>query len=107
MLSTGSDASAASIEWTMSELLRKPPVLKKVQNELEHVVGFKCMVQESNLPSLRYLQAAMKETLRLHPPGPISLPHVSVEDCTMLGYEIPRGTRLLMNFWAIGSNPRS
>nr|ABR17055.1 unknown [Picea sitchensis] len=107
MLSAGSDASAASIEWTMSELLRKPPVLKKVQNELEHVVGFERMVQESDLPSLRYLQAVVKETLRLHPPGPISLPHVSVEDCTVLGYEIPRGTRLLMNFWAIGRNPKS
>jgi len=107
MLSAGSDASAASIEWTMSELLRKPPVLKKVQNELEHVVGFERMVQESDLPSLRYLQAVVKETLRLHPPGPLSLPHVSVEDCTVLGYEIPRGTRLLMNLWAIGRNPKS
>ena len=52
MLSAGSDASAASIEWTMSEVLRNTAVLKKLQDELERVVGLERMVQESDLPSL-------------------------------------------------------
>ena len=52
MLLTGSDVSAASIEWTMSEVLRNTPVLKKLQDELERVVGLDRMVQESDLPSL-------------------------------------------------------
>ena len=92
MLLAGSDASAASIEWTMSEVLRNPQVQKKLQNELEHVVGLERMVQESDLPSLIYLQAVVKEMLRLHPPGLLSITHSSMEDCSVLGYEIPRGT---------------
>lgn len=107
ILSAGSDSSSASIEWAMSELLRNPPVLKKLQDELECVVGIDRMVDESDLPCLVYLQAVVKETLRLHPPGPLSLPRVCVEDCTVLGYEIPRGTRLLVNLWAIGRSPKS
>ena len=74
--------------------------------ELEHVVGLERMVQESDLPSLVYLQAVVKETLRLHPPGPLSITHSSMEDCTVLGYEIPRGTRLVLNLWAIGRDPK-
>jgi len=49
----------------------------------------------------------VKETLRLHPPGPLAIPHLSVEDCTVLGYEIPGGTCVLLNLWAIGRNPKS
>ena len=106
MLATGSATSTATIEWEMSEVLINPQVLKKLQNELEHVVGLKRMVQESDLPSLIYLQAAVKETLRLHPPGLLSITHLSMEDCSVLGYEIPRGTRLVLNLWAIGRDPK-
>ena len=106
MLAAGSAASAATIEWAMSEVLINPQVLKKLQNELEHVVGLKRMVQESDLPSLIYLQAAVKETLRLHPPGLLSIIHSSMEDCSVLGYEIPWGTQLVLNLWAIGKNPK-
>jgi len=91
----------------MSEVLRNPPVLKKLQDELERVIGMKHMVRESDLPSLVYLQAVAKETLRLHPPGPLALPHLSMEDCTVSGYEIPRGTRVLINLCAIGRNSKS
>jgi len=107
ILSAGSDTSSTSIEWAMSEVLRNPPVLKKIQEELERVVGMGRMVHESDLPRLVYLQAVVKETLRLHPPGPLLLPHISMDTCNVLGYKIPSGTRLLVNVWAIGRNPKS
>nr|ABR18060.1 unknown [Picea sitchensis] len=107
MFAAGTDTSSIGIEWAMSEVLRNPPVLKKLQDELERVVGMGRMVQESDLPSLVYLQAVVKEALRLHPPGPLAIPHLSVEDCTVLGYEIPGGTCVLLNLWAIGRNPKS
>jgi cytochrome P450 len=91
----------------MLELLRNPPLLKKVQDELERVVGMGRMVRESDLPSLLYLQAVVKEALRLHPPSVLALPHLSVEACNVLGYEIPPNTRVLVNIWAIGRNPIS
>ena len=106
-MAAASDSSSISIEWAMSELLRNPRVLKKLQDELERVVGMGRVVQESDLPRLVYLQAVVKETLRLHPAGPLLLPHMSTETCHVLGFEIPGGTRLLLNAWAIGRNPKS
>jgi cytochrome P450 len=106
MLVGGMDTSSTTIEWVMSEALKNPPLLKKLQDELERVVGMGRMVRESDLPCLVYLQAVVKETLRLHPVVPLGF-HLSVEDCTVLGYEIPRNTRLVLNLWAIGRNPKS
>jgi cytochrome P450 len=105
MLSAGTDTSSTTLEWAMAELLRNPTMLKKVQDELERVVGMERMVRESDLPSLLYLQAVVKETLRLHPASPLALPHLSMEACNVLGYEIPKNTHVLVNLWAIGRNP--
>jgi len=49
------------IEWAMAEALRNPPVMKKLQDELERVVALVCMVCESDLPQLVYLQAMVIE----------------------------------------------
>lgn len=104
MLLGGSDTAPTIIEWAMSEALINPPVMKKLQDELERVVGLDRMVCESDLPQLVYLQAMVKETLRLHPAGPLLNRRLSAESCNVLGYEFPKNTRVLVNAWAIGRN---
>lgn len=76
MQSAGSDTSSNTIEWGLSELLRNPHVMQKVQAELDAVVGRHRLVQESDIPHLPYLQAVVKEVLRLHPGAPLMIPHV-------------------------------
>ncbi|KAM5585312.1 hypothetical protein ABKV19_004618 [Rosa sericea] len=75
--------------------------MKKVQKELEHVVGMARMVKESDLDKLEYLDMIVKETLRLHPVAPLLLPHASTEDCTVNGFHIPEKSRVIINVWAI------
>ncbi|KAL1558998.1 cytochrome P450 71AU50-like [Salvia divinorum] len=99
------DTAAASVEWILSELLRNPTVMKKLQNELEEVVGLKRMVEESDLEQLEYLDMVVKETFRLHPVGPLLIPHYSREDIKVNGYDIPKGSRILINTYAIGRDP--
>ncbi|ONH95456.1 hypothetical protein PRUPE_7G072000 [Prunus persica] len=58
----------------------------------------------SDTANLPYLQAIVKETLRLHPAGPMVV-WESTEECTVNGYTIPAKTRLFVNVWAINRDP--
>ncbi|KAL5818373.1 hypothetical protein ACOSQ4_022215 [Xanthoceras sorbifolium] len=105
ILTAAMDTSAATIEWTLSELIKHPRIMKKVQNELENVVGRDKMVEESELDNLEYLDMVIKESLRFHPVAPLLLPHESREDCIVNGFYIPKKSRIFINAWAIGRDP--
>nr|XP_034907420.1 cytochrome P450 71AU50-like [Populus alba] len=102
MLVGSMDTSATAIEWTLSELIKHPRVMKKVQKELEEKIGMDRMVEESDLEGLEYLDMVIKEAFRLHPGAPLLGPHESMEDCTIDGFLIPQKTRVIVNVWAIG-----
>lgn len=102
MLAGATDTSSTAIEWTLSELMKHPRTLNKVQKELENVVGMNRMVEESDIDSLEYLYLVVKETMRLHPVAPLLLPHASMEDCIVNEFHIPKNSRILINMWAIG-----
>ncbi|KAH7520687.1 hypothetical protein FEM48_Zijuj08G0171600 [Ziziphus jujuba var. spinosa] len=99
------DATATAIEWALSELIKNQDIMKKVQKELENTFGMERIVEESDLESLEYLNMVVKETLRLHPAGPLLLPHAAMEDCTINGFHIPKNARIIVNAWAIGRDP--
>ncbi|KAI3460194.1 hypothetical protein Pfo_016857 [Paulownia fortunei] len=109
----GIDTTAATVEWAMAELIRNPKKMAKARNELETVIGQKGEVEESDISRLPFLQAVLKETFRLHPAGPLLVPHKAEADTEINGYILPRNAQILVNIWAIGrdssiwSNPDS
>ncbi|KAL6644324.1 hypothetical protein ACP70R_015932 [Stipagrostis hirtigluma subsp. patula] len=105
LLTGGGDSASVTVEWAMSELLRKPEVLAKAVEEVDGVVGHDRLVVEGDIPSLTYLEAVVKETMRLHPVAPLLTPRLSRMDTSVGGYHIPAGTRVLINVWAIGRDP--
>lgn len=94
-----------TLTWALALLVNNPLVLKKAQQELKNHVGVDRIVEESDLENLLYIKAIIKETMRLYPAGPLSVPHESIEDCIVGGYSIPKGTRLLVNVWKIQHDP--
>ncbi|CAL5324313.1 unnamed protein product [Camellia sinensis] len=102
----GTETVASAIEWAMSELMKSPEDLKRVQQELADVVGLHRRVEESDFEKLTFLKCALKETLRLHPPIPLLL-HETSEDAEISGYRIPARSRVMINAWAIGRDPNS
>ncbi|KAJ9562461.1 hypothetical protein OSB04_007621 [Centaurea solstitialis] len=98
----GTDTTFASLEWAISELLRHPRAMKKLQQEAREIGQGRSMITEDELEKMPYLKSVIKETLRLHPPLPLLVPHESTEDVKLLGYDITAGTRVIINAWAIG-----
>lgn len=106
MLLAGTDTSAVTLEWAMSNLLNHPAVLQRARAELDAQVGQERLVEEHDISKLPYLQSIISETLRLYPAAPMLLPHFSSDDCTIGGFDVPRGTMVLINAWAIHRDPK-
>ncbi|OMO72249.1 Cytochrome P450 [Corchorus capsularis] len=101
----GSDTTTTVLEWSMTELLRHPKVMKQVQDEVRQIGIGKSSIKEEDLDKMHYLKAVIKETLRLYPPVPLLVPRLSSHDVKIMGYDIPAGTTVLTNAWAIGRDP--
>ncbi|XP_073138330.1 cytochrome P450 93A2-like [Henckelia pumila] len=100
----GTDTTSVALEWALAELINHPNTMKMLQNEIDSVVGSTRLVQESDIPSLPYLNAVVKETLRLH----LSLPLVfrkCREDCMISGYNISKNSRVVVSIYAINRDP--
>ncbi|KAF2302122.1 hypothetical protein GH714_032892 [Hevea brasiliensis] len=102
----GTESSALTLEWAMSNLLNNPQVLEKAKKELDFEIGQESLMDESDVSKLPYLQSIILETLRLHPAGPLLLPHLSRSDCTIQGYDVPSNTIVFVNAWAIHRDPQ-
>lgn len=105
IFSAGGETSSTTIEWTMSEMIKNPGILKRAQEEVRNVFNGKGNVDESGLHELKYLQAVIKESMRLHPAVPLLLPRECSEQCKINGYDVPAKSRVLVNAWAIGRDP--
>lgn len=107
MIFRGTDAMAVLMEWTLARLVLHRDVQAKAHRELDEVVGGNSqVVTESAAPSLPYLQALLKEALRMHPPGPLlSWRHRAISDTYVDGHLVPAGTTAMVNQWAISRDP--
>ena len=99
------ETTSGTLEWVMSELFRRPESMRRVKEELNRVIGPTRKVKESDIDDLPYLQAVVKETMRLHPVVPLLVPRNTLEDTTFMGYFIPKETQVYVNAWAIGRDP--
>ncbi|MCL7045577.1 hypothetical protein MKW94_000682 [Papaver nudicaule] len=106
LIVAAADTTSVALTWALSLVLTNPDVLRKGQDELDTKVGKDRIVQERDINDLVYLQAIVKETLRLYPPGPLSVPHEAIEDCIVGGYQVKAGTRLVVNLWKLHRDPR-
>ncbi|KAH0466199.1 hypothetical protein IEQ34_006302 [Dendrobium chrysotoxum] len=94
-----------SIEWGIAELVNHPEVQRKLREELDTVLGRGNQITEPDTHKLPYLQAVIKETLRLRMAIPLLVPHMNLHDAKLGGYEIPAESKILVNAWWLANNP--
>ncbi|XP_021725965.1 cytochrome P450 71A21-like [Chenopodium quinoa] len=106
LLGAGTDTSTTLLGWAMTELLRHPNIMKKLQEEVRNIVKPNTRVTEHDLENMKYLKAVIKETLRLHPPVPLSGFRESTKDVKIDKYNITARAQVIVNAWAIQRDPQ-
>ena len=70
----GSDTTSTTLEWVMAELIRNPSIMKRAQEEVRRVVINNSKIDVNDINQMDYLKCILKESLRLHPLVPLSVP---------------------------------
>jgi cytochrome P450 family 78 subfamily A len=105
MIFRGADTVAILMEWVMARMALHPDIQAKVQAELDAVVGDRA-VEDADVANLPYIQSIVKETLRMHPTGPLlSWARLAVHDAHVGEHVIPAGTTAMVNMWSIAHDP--
>lgn len=92
----GHDTTSASINWFLHLMGVNPHIQEKVQREVDEVLGTTDRtVTYEDLSSLKYLEACIKETLRLYPSVPLIARQV-VEDIKIKDHILPAGTGVVV-----------
>ncbi|GMQ05153.1 hypothetical protein CsSME_00050288 [Camellia sinensis var. sinensis] len=94
------------MEWAMAEILHNPKTLFEARVEFEKTIGKGKQVKESDIPQLPYLRAIVKETFRKHRTVPLLVPRKVEVDVEVCGFNVPKGTQVLVNAWGIGRDRR-
>ncbi|CAO2145727.1 unnamed protein product [Urochloa humidicola] len=106
LFAAGSETSSTTMNWCMTELVRWPAVMAKAQAEVREAFKGKSAITERDLEGLSYLKLVIKEALRIHTPPPLLIPRKCREACQVMGYDIPKGTVVFVNMWAICRDPK-
>ncbi|KAH0693592.1 hypothetical protein KY285_020689 [Solanum tuberosum] len=102
MIFRGTDTTALLTEWVMAELVLHPEVQNKLRQEVDNVTMGQ-VVTDVDVVRMPYLQGVIKESLRVHPPGPLlSWARLSTSDVRLSnGMVVPSHTTAMVNMWAI------
>ncbi|XP_051137498.1 cytochrome P450 71D95-like [Andrographis paniculata] len=106
LFSAGTETSSTAMDWAMVELMRCPRAMARLQAEVREALKGKETVEEGDLQKLTYLKWVIKETLRMHPPVSLIPRACRSDNCTVDGYTIPKNSKVIINAWSLGRDPK-
>lgn len=96
----GHETTSVSLTWTLYELARHPDIVKQIREETRMVIKDLSEMTWSKLAEMKFLGNVIKESLRLHSPAAMAV-RVAKESDVIGGYEIPKGTTVMLGFDAV------
>ncbi|KAF7553263.1 hypothetical protein G7Z17_g3767 [Cylindrodendrum hubeiense] len=101
LIEAGSETTATTINNWILAMVLFPTEMKKAQNEIDHVVGDGRLPEWEDEKDLPFVRAVIKETLRWRPVNKFGMYHASSEDDWYGDHFIPKGSVVVLNWWAI------
>ncbi|XP_076840200.1 cytochrome P450 17A2 [Brachyhypopomus gauderio] len=102
----GVETTSTTLLWTIAFILHHPQVQERLHAELDEYVGRHRPPALSDRTNLPFLESVLCEVMRIRPVSPILIPHVAMQDTSLGGHAVSRGTRVLVNMWAIHHDPK-
>ncbi|KAL4246690.1 cytochrome P450 family protein [Abortiporus biennis] len=104
MYGAGTETTASTINALILALVRHPRVFQKLKDEVDRVVGNDRLPDFTDRPHMPYHEAALTELFRYHSAVTMGMPHFNTKEDTYEGYNIPAGTTVIANIWAMGQD---
>ncbi|XP_067683800.1 steroid 17-alpha-hydroxylase/17,20 lyase-like [Haliotis asinina] len=101
----GTETSRNTLHWCLLTLALHPDIQKKVHQEVDSVIGPDLNVHVSDREKLQYTDAVIHEVMRLRTVVPIGVAHSTLCDTTVGGYDLPKGTMVIINHDALHFDP--
>ncbi|KAJ0066919.1 hypothetical protein NL108_004900 [Boleophthalmus pectinirostris] len=102
----GVETTTTVLKWAVAYLIHHPQVQKQIQEELDHRVGLERAPQLRDRGSLPYLEATIREVLRIRPVAPLFIPHVALSNTSIGDFSVTKGTRVVVNLWSLHHDPK-
>ncbi|XP_042312512.1 cytochrome P450 1B1 [Sceloporus undulatus] len=99
------DTLSTALQWLLVFLIRYPEVQAKLQEEIDKVIGRDRLPCAEDQPNLPYLVAFLYESMRFSSFVPVTIPHFTTVDTTLMGYHIPKDTVIFVNQWSVNHDP--
>ena len=97
------EAGQSALTWTLLLLAQHPRVAAQLFDELRNRMG-RTSPSLSSAGELPYLDAVVKESMRILPPVPFQI-RVAQCDTKIFGYHLPRGARVILNTFLTNRMP--
>ncbi|CAM5121996.1 unnamed protein product [Eretmochelys imbricata] len=97
----GQDTTSTALCWVLLLLLKHPHLQRRLQAELDRVVGRARLPTAEDCGCLPYLEAFIYETLRFSSFVPVTIPHATTADVVLQGFRIPKDTVVFVNQWSV------
>ncbi|XP_078497297.1 steroid 17-alpha-hydroxylase/17,20 lyase isoform X2 [Lissotriton helveticus] len=97
----GVETTTTVLKWAVAFAMHNPEVQIKIQEEIDRQIGFDRQPLMSDRSRLPYLEATIREVLRIRPVAPLLIPHVALMDSSIGEFSIPKGARVVINLWSI------
>uniref|UniRef100_A0A8C6WKP8 Cytochrome P450, family 17, subfamily A, polypeptide 1 n=1 Tax=Neogobius melanostomus TaxID=47308 RepID=A0A8C6WKP8_9GOBI len=102
----GVETTTTVLKWAVAYLIHHPQVQRLIQEELDQRVGLERAPLLKDRGNLPYLEATIREVLRIRPVAPLLIPHVALSDTSLGDFNVKKGTRVVVNLWSLHHDPK-